>query len=625
MYCRVCGNLLEESDLICKVCGADIKEQQRSAADEAAFAGVSATERAKEDSASRRVEASISVARDPSPSLKAVDLGADSAPESGEPSDTAPANAEVPGAEAALASERSADQAGAEAETDPGAAEEPEAAEEPGSAGFEAAGSKDAEAAMPRLKPSSGEFHWNIHKFPSPAARKTEDINFDWGLSPSSLQFKESPDDSWALAGDDAPEDVHAKTVKEFYAIYEASAAAEDAGDASAEAFARIEEGLDDSAKPLAPGDADARIQDFLAVDAPAENREKTVDLTCLRAQSPQEQRDAPLAPDAARPEQGRFFTFDQKNAEFQKLLDREYERLRAYDSPIVNEARELLAAWDWPGFAGKRTGSATERRPRPAFYEQSEQGRDRGAPADKADAKEEPAALAAETPSADADTPDAGEPLAEEVTRDAGFPAAGEPLAEEEAGLASDAGAAEDGAAIKEQAAPGANDASAGTEAELSINKALDSIEKEIQEWQSRDRLSTASKAAMVVAVIFLLFTGGAAAAKYLAPHSPADLWFDSVQLQAAVTIKHGVDALRDMFDNDDDTEDGTAGGEQAGGTDPKNDEPGAEGAAGGESETEGGTADPKNDEPDGDGTDAENILPGAPADEGAAANGIN
>ncbi|MDR2771420.1 MAG: hypothetical protein LBB57_05240 [Clostridiales Family XIII bacterium] len=98
------------------------------------------------------------------------------------------------------------------------------------------------------------------------------------------------------------------------------------------------------------------------------------------------------------------------------------------------------------------------------------------------------------------------------------------------------------------------AEEASAATEAELSISKALDSIEKEIEEWENRDRLSTASKVAMLISVIFLIFTGGSALVKNFAPHSPLDLWFDSVQLQAAATIKHSVDAVRVLFDGEDD-----------------------------------------------------------------------
>jgi hypothetical protein len=91
--------------------------------------------------------------------------------------------------------------------------------------------------------------------------------------------------------------------------------------------------------------------------------------------------------------------------------------------------------------------------------------------------------------------------------------------------------------------------DALAATEAELSISKALDAIEQEIEEWEGRDRISTASKVAMVISVVFLLFTGGSAAVKHFAPHSPVDVWFDSVQLQMAATITQGVDAMGNFF----------------------------------------------------------------------------
>ncbi|MDR2355449.1 MAG: hypothetical protein LBE16_04560, partial [Clostridiales Family XIII bacterium] len=142
--------------------------------------------------------------------------------------------------------------------------------------------------------------------------------------------------------------------------------------------------------------------------------------------------------------------------------------------------------------------------------------------------------------------------------------------LAVSDAGAAPEAGLAVSGAgeapeesaaesAIQEAEAKGAP---VVTEAELSINKTLDSIEKEIEEWENRDRLSTASKVAMVISVIFLLFTGGSALVKHFAPHSPLDLWFDSVQLQAAGTIKHGVDTIKDLFNDADVSETGGEAG---------------------------------------------------------------
>jgi hypothetical protein len=600
MYCKECGNLLEESDLICKVCGADIREQRRQAASGTALAGVSADERAEAGFAFARDEAEETNAFDEreafslhetdgagteiAPGGAEAEAGTESASESG-PSETADLESILPEAdlsEVLVPGERLEDASPAddasEAEASP-----------------ELPASENIPEEAPR-KPTFGEFRWNIHEFPNTASRRTEDIDFNWNMSPSSVRFQEASDDAQLaeaeeLAADteelaagaeediidaDAEEISFDKLGDAFFALFEES-----------ETDARDAETPVDFAAPDARDDADdGYIQDFLAreTDAPAEE-----DGGEIAAPAPALAKAGPelFAPafesGAETPGNERFFTFNQKNEEFQKLLDREYERLRAYNSPILNEAREMLAAWDWPGFEGKQTDPATKRWSPSAFRERlepegdpgpdappaPEAPQDGGASADEeseATAPEESVSHAKEFPPEETEA----EALSsvEEMTADAGRTPDGEPgdrspgeepgaeqtLSAEEAGA--DRVPAEASADPAPEAQTEAKLPPDITEAELAISKTLDSIEKEIADWENRDRLSTASKAAVILSAVFLLCTGGAAAVKHFAPHSPVDVWFDSVQLQAASTIKHGVDAIRDLFDGSDEGE---------------------------------------------------------------------
>jgi hypothetical protein len=608
MYCKECGNLLEESDLICKVCGADLREQRRQAANgvdagtELAFesvapeSGVCEDDALESDPAESRASESI-----------VPDVGTEIASESAEPeADTASAS------ENGVSEAADLESAPSEADLSevPMPGDSPEDASPAGET-FEAEASPELPAgetfeveASPELpasentteaaprKPTFGEFRWNIHKFPNTASRRTEDIDFNWNMSPSSVRFQEASNDAQLAEA----EELAAETEEN------AAGAEEDTIDADAEEisfdklgdafFALFEESETDARDAEAPFDfaaPDARddaddgyIQDFLAreTDAPAEE-----DGGEIAAPAPAFEKADPeifasaFESGAETPDRERFFTFNQKNEEFQKLLDREYERLQAYNSPILNEAREMLAAWDWPGFESKQTDPATKRWSPSAFRERLESEGDRSPDAPPApEAPQDGGAPADEA--SEAQTPEEGVSHAEEF-----------PPEEAEAETQTPTDLPD---AFKTQTPFEAAEAEAGrppdvTEAELAISKTLDSIEKEIVDWENRSRLSTASKAAVILSAIFLLFTGGAAAVKHFAPHSPVDVWFDSVQMQAASTIKRGVDAIRDLFDGSDEGE-------------AESGDPGAESDSAG------------------DGGESEDLVPGYEPDGGAA-----
>jgi hypothetical protein len=549
MYCKVCGNLLEESDLICKVCGADIQKQQRQTDEEAAFADVAPTEQIDTDTAFPQGdadEADAFVERETVSShgtdgddASAIDPPGTDATESAEPETVAPKT---------VASESDAEDA----------SPEPAARDET----------------------AGGEFRWNIHRFPSAEIRKTEDIDFDWNLSPAALESRKRSEEE-AEADEDTPTaDAIAgvESLDEFFALRasrENAETAENTVGAPAEAFGAEDVTARADLTPVFVGldarrEADADIQQFFAKEDDGQRGAGTESAppapAWLHAESTPNIFGPSAESDAGTSNRDRFFTFDKKNEEFQKLLDKEYERLQRYNSPIVNEAREMIAAWDSSaGAAGKRTDPATKRWTPSMFTDPLRQEAGRGdaeadAPAkpmlsESAPSVEEDLAAGAADERAAAETP------AEEAPPKLGLPADKEPATEskpEEGAAAEDSAVAgEDAADAREtrgeSAAPESH-AAAGTEAELSISKTLDAIEKDIKEWEDRERLSTASKAAIVVSIVFLLFTGGSAAVKQFMPHSPADVWFDSVQLRMAAAIKHGVDAIRDLFDGADD-----------------------------------------------------------------------
>ncbi|MDR2133212.1 MAG: hypothetical protein LBP30_07705 [Clostridiales Family XIII bacterium] len=580
MYCRVCGNLLEDNDPICKVCGADIKKQRRQIAGEPPFADTAADERAETAFAPPR---------------------------------EANAGTEVGERDAAYI------------ETDPcenaAEADSSNACEEDSLGDGENDASPASETETKRESDPTGEFSWNIHRFPNMEARKTEEIDFDWSMSPSALSSSADSDD---LCIAEEEENYNPKSIDELFALYgnrESETFEEGANNAFFDAFAA--ELSAESAKFAALSDGETQA-------AP----EERADLTAPAAQT---ESGAPAREDgghfvaaeafahsrgsgAETSSRERFFTFDQKNEEFQKLLDREYERLQAYNSPVLNEAREMLAAWDWPGFAGKLTDSATKRweplvskdtakreapsdagaqretptediaadvssapediagapMPEEAAPEPTEEpalAEDRSAAPEPADAEapEAPEPADAEPPEtpepADAEAPEAPEP-ADAEPPEAPEPADAEPPepADAETPEPADAEtpeAPEPADASFEEPAPEPEptEEPAPAEAELSISKALDSLEKEMEDWKNRKRMSTASKVAVIVSAIFLLFTGGAAAIKHFAPHSAVDAWFDGLQLQAATAIKHGVDAIRDIFGGPN-GDDGNSGG---------------------------------------------------------------
>jgi hypothetical protein len=380
------------------------------------------------------------------------------------------------------------------------------------------------------------ELRWNIHKFPDRESRRTEDIDFDWSMSPSDYMAKSRRDDGGgqvteADAETDAgtgapPEPAKDEPAGEDPARTEDGPAGEDPAREAKAREAKTYEAKAREAKTLKTEGTAA------GVETPAP---KPKPVPPIKKGQP-DFLGRPFDSGGGRRRRERFFTFDQKNAEFQKLLDKERERLQIYDSPIISEARDMLAELDPPiFFDGKRIDPSTSVWDSAAFRRHVNREAGGGARTEAGSGTD----IKPETePKPAIDLKPETEP---KPAIDLKFETEPKPAI---------------GLKFEPEAAPGgfpdAYRSAAVTEAELSISKTLDAIEKEIEEWEEeRDKLSRASKVAVVISLIFLMFTGGSAAVKYLAPDSPVDLWFDSVQLRAAATIKHGVDSIRDYFND--------------------------------------------------------------------------
>ena len=165
------------------------------------------------------------------------------------------------------------------------------------------------------VTPPVEDFDWNIHTFPGQRVEKTEEIDFNWSMSPEEL---EAAQHGTAPAQPEAPE---VKPAEE--AAPEVFAPAEAKWQPVSEAAKPPEEGQ----KPQAASSLEEEL--FGGLDSKADE---------ARKQS--EQID-------------KFFTFNKKNEEFQKLLDREYEKIKSGN--ILSEEMNTAAAASEEKFASRK------------------------------------------------------------------------------------------------------------------------------------------------------------------------------------------------------------------------------------------------------------------------------
>lgn len=153
------------------------------------------------------------------------------------------------------------------------------------------------------------DFDWNIHSFPGMEVEKTEDIDFNWSMSPDEVK-----DDIIAEPAEaSAPSNEAAVQEPEVILPQETESKLENAPEAPVkkEAATSLEEEL------------------FGGLDSKTDEAKKQAE------------------------EIDKFFTFHKKNEEFQKLLDQEYEKIKSGN--ILTEEMNTAAAASEEKFASRQ------------------------------------------------------------------------------------------------------------------------------------------------------------------------------------------------------------------------------------------------------------------------------
>lgn len=144
---------------------------------------------------------------------------------------------------------------------------------------------------IPKPTPPVDNIQWNISDFPGHDVKKTEEINFDWGNT-SIFKKPETPEDEIALNPVQKPEEGK-PTEGGFVAVETVVEEIIRGKDLEEEIF------------------AEASLVESIPAGGEPHKRNKIVD---------------------------KFYTFNKKNEEFQKLLDKEYEKIKAGESDSLDE-----------------------------------------------------------------------------------------------------------------------------------------------------------------------------------------------------------------------------------------------------------------------------------------------
>ncbi|MDR1572141.1 MAG: hypothetical protein LBS32_06405 [Clostridiales Family XIII bacterium] len=498
--------MLEDTDLLCRVCGADVKEPPGQGPGPAPTEGGAP-------------------AQGPDPAEPAPE------PDPAEPAEPAP-------------------------EPDPAAPAEPAPGPDPAAPHEAEAESGEGGAREAAARSETVEFQWNIHKFPDSEARKTDDIAFNWQQELKAIE----------TAGNRAEGRPGAE-----------SRASGPSGRGAENALRGA--GADEWYGPGNQEDYSDTLSDwFGAAQIEPEHIPDVWDIESApslpEAWEGGEARGLQGDGEAPDPTKERFFTFDRKNEEFQRLLDREYERIRSCEPPLP-----------LPAFAMDRGIAAADVALEPAAPEQEDAvpagevpaevalEQDDVSPAGEVFAEVAPeqgeAAPAGEVPAEVAPEPEdvspAGEVFAEAAPEPEEAPPAGEapaevaleqddvsPAGEVFAEAAPEQGEAAPAGEVFAEAAPEQGDAApagevpeeappegtvpaeapsaAASDSAARLIEALDAMEKEQREWESRRRMGAGAKFVVTLAVIILLAAAAAVGIKLFAPDSTAALWIDFV-----------------------------------------------------------------------------------------------
>ncbi len=166
----------------------------------------------------------------------------------------------------------------------------------------------EPETNVKKVTPPSEEFDWNIHTFPGMGVEKTEDIDFNWSMTPEEAEAEEA---------------LHAKAAEPA-----------NAPETQPEVFTpeqSVWNSAENETAQKGTGDTPGTSLEeelFGDLDSKADETKKQSE------------------------EIDKFFTFHKKNEEFQKLLDQEYEKIKSGN--ILTEEMNTAAAASEEKFAAR-------------------------------------------------------------------------------------------------------------------------------------------------------------------------------------------------------------------------------------------------------------------------------
>lgn len=173
---------------------------------------------------------------------------------------------------------------------------------------------KNVEPEEKKVTPPSEEFDWNIHTFPGMGVEKTEDIDFNWSMTPEEVDAEEKMHEKASLRESAAPE-VFTSEERTW---------------TSSQDMAEIKGGGAENAPQSNEKTASSSLEEELFGNLDSKTDE-------ARKQSE---------------EIDKFFTFHKKNEEFQKLLDQEYEKIKSGN--ILSEEMNTAEAVSEEKFASR-------------------------------------------------------------------------------------------------------------------------------------------------------------------------------------------------------------------------------------------------------------------------------
>ncbi len=182
------------------------------------------------------------------------------------------------------------------------------------------------------------EFVWNVEGFPERAAKKTEDVDFSW----SKLRDTQRVDFDWNRGDPPKKPSAYTRNTERLSkAEIESALESQKAGGASNAAYTETSGTVTAEASKPAPAAVSRPAQPASEMNAPQTEQVvedpdeilESIKADTVRADSSISEQEKKI---------DKFYTFNQKNEEFQKLLDREYEKIRQGRKPELRQTQKI-------------------------------------------------------------------------------------------------------------------------------------------------------------------------------------------------------------------------------------------------------------------------------------------